>query len=529
MAFNISYVYIAKDRFSAVARRINNVAKKLNSRLISLAIQAKKAGKAFNKIGKAVSLRLSAPVAIAGGIALKTAANMETLRVSLEVMLKSAEKGKKAFQELAEFTAKTPFQLAEVASSARRLLAAGVDIEMLNLRLTTLGNIASGANVPLQDLASIFSKIKSKNKAMTEEILQLSDRGIPIIRQLAESFKIPETAVFDLAAAGKITFPVIIKAFEDMTTGAGIFAGAMERQSKTISGSISTLKDNISLVIGATGEWFSKTIGLTDAIANLNNNINPVKVQEWFEEFSEGSPILSKVVAGTVLFATALGPVIFGLGQAIFSIGLTAQGITILSAAFPGLITRIKSTVVGFFSLIKAIGLTIISMVRLAARAAIFVVVKTAILAWTAAQWLLNAALTANPIGLIIVGIAALIAGVIFLVKKMGGMTALIDVFKKVGNGIIDFLVFPLRSVLQAVDAIAGTNLAAKLDSIVAGIKFDIEPPSGAAIAGVIQKTETEVNINLNAPPGIIQSVESRTKGEARTNVGQNLVMAGAG
>lgn len=43
-------------------------------------------------------------------------------------------------------------------------------------------------------------------------------------------------------------------------------------------------------------------------------------------------------------------------------------------------------------------------------------VVRAATLAWTAIQWLLNVALTANPIGLVIVGIVALIAIVVLLV-----------------------------------------------------------------------------------------------------------------
>jgi phage-related protein len=38
--------------------------------------------------------------------------------------------------------------------------------------------------------------------------------------------------------------------------------------------------------------------------------------------------------------------------------------------------------------------------------------------AWTAAQWLFNAALTANPIGLIIIGIAGLIAAGVLLYKN---------------------------------------------------------------------------------------------------------------
>ena len=35
--------------------------------------------------------------------------------------------------------------------------------------------------------------------------------------------------------------------------------------------------------------------------------------------------------------------------------------------------------------------------------------------AWTAAQWLLNVALNANPIGIIILAIAALVGGIIYL------------------------------------------------------------------------------------------------------------------
>lgn len=46
------------------------------------------------------------------------------------------------------------------------------------------------------------------------------------------------------------------------------------------------------------------------------------------------------------------------------------------------------------------------------------VAVRTATIIWTAAQWLLNVALTANPIGLVIVAIAALIAIIILIAKK---------------------------------------------------------------------------------------------------------------
>lgn len=47
-------------------------------------------------------------------------------------------------------------------------------------------------------------------------------------------------------------------------------------------------------------------------------------------------------------------------------------------------------------------------------------IAKIATMAWTAAQWLLNAALTANPIGLIIVAIVALVAAFVIAYKKVG-------------------------------------------------------------------------------------------------------------
>jgi len=56
---------------------------------------------------------------------------------------------------------------------------------------------------------------------------------------------------------------------------------------------------------------------------------------------------------------------------------------------------------------------TIAANVAMAAYLAVNSAVRIATTAWTAVQWLLNAALTANPIGLVIAAIAALVAGIV--------------------------------------------------------------------------------------------------------------------
>jgi hypothetical protein len=62
--------------------------------------------------------------------------------------------------------------------------------------------------------------------------------------------------------------------------------------------------------------------------------------------------------------------------------------------------------------------------------------VSAATTAWTAVQWLLNAALTANPIGLVVVAIAALVAGIILAYKNSETFRRIVDgAFRAVADG----------------------------------------------------------------------------------------------
>jgi hypothetical protein len=86
-------------------------------------------------------------------------------------------------------------------------------------------------------------------------------------------------------------------------------------------------------------------------------------------------------------------------------------------------------------------------------------VVRAATLAWTAAQWLLNAALSANPIGIVIIAIAALATGIVVAYKKS-------ETFREVVNGVfnavktvvlaaVGFILGAIDKYLGAIEAIA--------------------------------------------------------------------------
>jgi len=58
---------------------------------------------------------------------------------------------------------------------------------------------------------------------------------------------------------------------------------------------------------------------------------------------------------------------------------------------------------------------------------AAIVAIRIATAVWAGVQWLLNAALTANPIGLVIVAVAALVAGVIWAYQNFGWFRDIVD------------------------------------------------------------------------------------------------------
>lgn len=217
---------------------------------------------ALSSLGNVGLLGLTAGIAAFGKKAITATAEIEKMRASFSAMLGDAQKADGLLKSLTTFSATTPFQLPDISGAARQLLAAGTAVEDVTGKLQTLGDIAAGANVPLQDMAQIFTKIQNKGRAYTEELLQLSDRGIPIIQELSKQLGITKEQVFELASQGKLTADVMNQAFSTMTSEGGIFFNQMNIQSQTLSGRWSTLVDNFNLFAAAVGDSLAPVLKL---------------------------------------------------------------------------------------------------------------------------------------------------------------------------------------------------------------------------------------------------------------------------
>jgi tape measure domain-containing protein len=107
-----------------------------------------------------------------------------------------------------------------------------------------LGDISSGAGTDLQGLVSVFNQVRGKGKLSAEEFQQFAERGVAGLREEIAKFKgISLESVGDSLSAGAVSAEDLESVFQRMTGSGGIFFQAMERQSETFMGKLSTLGD----------------------------------------------------------------------------------------------------------------------------------------------------------------------------------------------------------------------------------------------------------------------------------------------
>ncbi len=305
-----------------------NVSKAL-SQLSKIENKVRNFSKASKKLGQDLTVGLSLPITGVGIASIKAAGQVESITVAFESLTGSTEKAQETVKSLLDFAANTPFQFNQIAGASKQLSAAGIATEQLNDKLTILGDIASGADVPLNEMASIYTKVKNKQKAYSEEIQQLSDRGIPIIQSLAKVMKVSESSVFDLASKGKVSFAIMEKAMINMRSEGGVFADQMKKQSRTIFGLWSTLKDNLVNASVAFGDVIVKTTDFKNIMNKMIAGIQ--KATEWFKALS---PETKNFIVYAGLALAVLGPVIFAFGQLGFAIVGISSAITSVIGIF---------------------------------------------------------------------------------------------------------------------------------------------------------------------------------------------------
>lgn len=207
----------------------------------------------------------------------KVRGEFQQLEASFRTMLGSEEKATELMTQLLDTAAKTPFDLQSISNGARQLLAYGENVENVNDDLIRLGNIAAGLNQPLNDLIYLYGTTMTQGRLYTADYNQFVGRGIPLGRELASVLGVAESKVREMVEAGKVGFPEVQQALQNLTNEGGMFYNLMEEQSKTITGRISNIEDSIGMMMNEIGRQSEGIIGNSlDAVAYLVDHYEQV-------------------------------------------------------------------------------------------------------------------------------------------------------------------------------------------------------------------------------------------------------------
>ena len=309
---------------------INGDAKDLNKSLSSAQSKLKAFGKQTTEIGKRLSTRLTLPIGLAGAAAVKAASDFERLKTSLGVLTGGAEQGAKAFERLVKFSAKTPFQLKDLAAVNNQLIGFGMTTNDAFNSLKLLGDVSAVAGADLTRVAVAFGQSAAAGRVMQQDINQFINNGIPIYKILNGVTGASVDQLRKMGSEGKITFDLLKRGFIAATSEGGQFENGMEKLSQTFAGQFSTLKDNLNIALAEFGKILLPI--LKDLMSNFTGLI------QRLSNLDKGT---QRLILGIASLGAALPPLLIVFGSfatviaAIASpIGLVVAGIVLLATRF---------------------------------------------------------------------------------------------------------------------------------------------------------------------------------------------------
>lgn len=245
----------------------------------------------FGNMGRNITTTIGTIAGITVGVeALKKGAmagmmfnsQIEQASISFETLTGSAENAKKTVDDLYKMAANTPFDFAGILDNAKKVLAYGFGQSGIKPILTSAGDASAAlgkGSAGIESIVRALGQMKAKSKVSAEEMNQLMEVGIngwdyvskAMGKTVAETQKLSEKGLIP----AKTAILAIVEGMEAQ------FPNMMGKQAKSMQGMASTLKDNVSQLLG------QMTKPMFDSIKSELPNIISM-VEKFGKGFSQG-------------------------------------------------------------------------------------------------------------------------------------------------------------------------------------------------------------------------------------------------
>jgi tape measure domain-containing protein len=243
------------------------------------------------------------------------ASEIESTKISLETMLSSRIKAQKLINEVIQLAKDTPFETKPLVAYTKQLVNVGIETSKIIPTLKNLGNVASGAGIEnMQRIVTTYSQVASLGKLQGDNLKEFQQQNVPMLKTLTEVLKVSETEVLKRIHDGNLKFESVEKAFAKMTAAGGMFFNLMQKQSQTVEGLSSTLKDNYALSMAAFGDGLNDKLKLVlKSLIDFQGGLDTKQLREWGAKvgdvvifLKDMIPPVTKVIALWLTFKTVM-------------------------------------------------------------------------------------------------------------------------------------------------------------------------------------------------------------------------------
>lgn len=338
-------------------------------------------GKAVSNIGSKLSKYITTPAmtatsALVGLTLVKgfdRLKGIDEARAKLKGLGHDAESIEEIMNSALTSVKGTAYGLDEAATTAASAVAAGIKPgKELTRYLSLTADAAAIAGSSMSEMGAIINKVQTSQRAYTEEINMLADRGIPIYQWLADEAGISANAVRDMASDGEISSEMFLNAIEKNIGGAAKIMGesSFTAAVANINASLSRIGANFLDAGEQGGGFFSQVKPL---LAELNEELGLVedkaadlgvkfgktftnvvnKVKELKANFESLPQSIQKAASFGAVFAVGLGPSLQVVGEGMETFSKVSGGI---NKAFSSLGSTAKNLPNTFKTIGKGIG-----------------------------------------------------------------------------------------------------------------------------------------------------------------------------
>jgi hypothetical protein len=441
--------------------------------------------------------------------------------------------------DLRDFAAATPFELPQILDAVKRLLSIGYAAnEVKDTILPAVGDIVAALGQPPQAVQAVvyaFGQMKSAGRVMSQDLMQIGNAlpGFNAKMEIAKELfngdmQAMTKAVESGALDSETAINTMIKAMQKFP-GA---AGAMERQSKTLSGVISTFNDTVNNAL---------IDGLMPSMPILSEAL--MGVMPAVEAMAEGfaQQLGPALIQGATLMQD-LVPILSAIIPPLFQLVSTFTGMADILAAMAGPLIAVAEGLGSLLDLFGALPGPIQTFV--AVMGTLILLSRRYSVAWKAANAQVLASFATMKTGAqlaaggVLISVTNVRAGIqLMAITAKSAAVAVVGAFRTMATAAKGLLTslgpigWALIGVSVAFEVFSGK--AAEGEALVSRLKDTVDETTGALTAMSAQMMGTQFRIDLSSEDqaalaqlgvGVTQAVDAIMKGpEAAEAFNQQL------